>query len=129
MFKSTDTFKPGSHYFTVPNKVREPSIESRSKKTYEHDFVEPESQYWVNIKINLNYDNLSKNDKFLELMEREATKIDGHYQIALSLTNKKLVLPNSRMAAMKRMQSLKKSFEKLWKFLQSIQVFYGWVDR
>ena len=129
MFKSTDTFKPGSHYFTVPNKVREPSIESRSKKIYEHDFVEPESQYWVNNKINLNYDNLSKNDKFLELMEREATKINGHYQIALSLINKKLVLPNSRMAAMKRMQSLKKSFEKLWKFLQSIQVFYGWVDR
>ena len=33
------------------------------KKIYEHDFVEPESQYSVNNKINLNYDNLSKNDR------------------------------------------------------------------
>ena len=71
MFTSAHTVKPGRHYFTVPTK-RETFIESMLKKVYEHDFVEPESQYCVNNKINLNYDNLSKNDKrFLELMERE----------------------------------------------------------
>ena len=62
-------------------------------------------------KINLNYGNFSKNDRrLLELMEREVIKIDGHYQISLQLKDKELVLPNNRMAAMERMQSLKKSF-------------------
>ena len=104
--------KSGSHYFTVQTEVREFFIESTSKNIYEHDFVEPESQYCVNNKINLNDDNLSKNDRFLELMEREAVKIDGHYQLPLPLKDKELVLPNNRMPAMKRMQSLKKRFKR-----------------
>ena len=62
-------------------------------------------------KINLNYGNFSKNDRrLLELTEREVIKIDGHYQIPVQLKDKELVLPNNRMAAMERMQSLKKSF-------------------
>ena len=77
MLTLADTVKPGSYYFTVPTKVRETSIESMLKKIYEHDFVEPESQCCMNNKIILNYDNLSKNDRrFLELMEREAARID-----------------------------------------------------
>ena len=113
MFTSADTVKPGSHYFTVPTKVRETFIKSMLKKIYEHDIVEPELQHSVNNKINLNYDNLSKNDKrFLELMEREAVRTDGYYQLPLPLKDKKLVLPNNRMAAMKHMQSLKKRFER-----------------
>ena len=44
-------------------------------------------------------------------MEREAVKIDVHYQIPLPLKDKVLVLPNKRMTAMKHMQSLKKRFE------------------
>ena len=63
--------------------------------------------------INLNYDNLPKNDRrFLELIEREAVKIDAHYQIPLPLKGKELVLPNKRMTAIRRMQSLKKRFER-----------------
>ena len=113
MFTSADTVKPGGHYVTVPTKVRETSIESMLKKIYEHDFDEPESQYCVNNKINPNYDNLSKNDRrFLELMERQAVKTDGHYQLPLPLKDKELVLPNNRMAATKCMQALKKKFER-----------------
>ena len=41
MFTSTDTVNPGSHYFTLPTKVRETSIKRMLKRTYEHDFVEP----------------------------------------------------------------------------------------
>ena len=44
-------------------------------------------------------------------MERKAIKIDGHYQLPLPLKDKKLVLPNTRMAAMKHIESLKKRFE------------------
>ena len=56
------------------------------KKIYEHEFAEPGSKYCVNNKINLNYDNLSKNERrFLELIEREAVKITGHCQLPLPL--------------------------------------------
>ena len=63
LFTSADTVKPGSRYFNVPTGVRETSIESMLKKIYKHDFVKPDSQYCVDDKINLNYDNLSKNDR------------------------------------------------------------------
>ena len=94
------------------------------EENLQHDFVEPEPQYSVNYKINLNYDNLSKNDRrFLELMEREAVKIDGHYQLPLPLKDKELVLPNNRMAEMKCMQSLKKRFERDEPFYSQYKCF------
>ena len=92
MLASADTVKPGRHSFTVPTEVIETSIENMSKKIYKHDFVEPELQYSVNNKINLNYGNLSKNDRrFLGLMEREAVKISGPYQLPAPLKDEKLV--------------------------------------
>ena len=63
MFTLADTVKSGSRYFTVPTKVKETSIENMLNKLYEYDFVEPESRYCANNKINLNYDNLFKNDR------------------------------------------------------------------
>ena len=120
-----DTVKPGQHYFTVPTKVKETSIENMLKKIYENDFAEAESQYSVNNKINLNYDNLSKNDdrRFLELMKQEAVKIDRHYQLTLPLKDKELVLPNNSVAAMKRMQSLKERFERDEPFYSQYKCF------
>ena len=112
MVTSVDTMKAKNHFFTVPTEVKETSIESMLEKIYKNDFVEPELQYCAN-KINLNYDNLSNNDrKFLELMGKEAVKIDGHYQVPLPLKDEEAVLSDNKMAAMKRMQSLKKKFEK-----------------
>ena len=70
------------------------------KKTYENDFIGPESKYCANnkIKIDLNYDNLPKNDRrFLEFIEGEAVMIDEYYQLALPLKYMELVLPNNRM--------------------------------
>ena len=117
--------KPGQHYFTVPTKVKETSIKNMLKKIYENDFAEAESQYSVNNKINLNYDNLSKNDdrRFLELMKQEAVKIDRHYQLTLPLKDKELVLPNNSVAAMKRMQSLKERFERDEPFYSQYKCF------
>ena len=73
MLASADRVKPGRHYFTVPTKLWENSIENMSNKIFKHAFVETESQYSVNNKINLNYDNLSKHDRrFSELMEKRS---------------------------------------------------------
>ena len=56
-------------------------------------------------------------------MERETVKIDGHYQLSFPLKDKELVLPNNRMVAMKRMQSLKKRFEKDEPFYNQYKCF------
>ena len=58
------------------------------------------SQNCVNNKSNLNYDNLSRNDRrFIEVTGREAVRIYRHYQLPLPLKDKELVLPNRRMTA------------------------------
>ena len=112
MLTSANLVKTGRHYFSVLTKVRETSIENILKKIYEHDFVDLSHPYSVNNKINLNYDNLSRNNRrFLELMERKSVKIYEHYQLPLPLKDNELVLPNNRMAALKCMQSIKKRFE------------------
>ena len=54
MLPSADTVKIGRHYFTVSTKIRETSTEKMLKKICKYDFVEPESQYSVNNKVNLN---------------------------------------------------------------------------
>ena len=56
-------------------------------------------------------------------MEREAVKIDGHYQLPPPLNDKELVLLNNRTAAMKRMQSLNKSFERDEPFYSQYKYF------
>ena len=67
--------------------------------------------------------------RFLELMEREAVKIDGHYQLPLPLKDKELVLPNNRMAAINRMQSLEKRFERDEPFYSQYKCFMDDFDK
>ena len=57
MLKSADPITPGSCYCTVSTELRKNSVENMLKKIYEHDFVEPESQYIANNKIKLNQHN------------------------------------------------------------------------
>ena len=56
-------------------------------------------------------------------MEREAAKIERHYQLPLARKDKELVLPNNRMAAMKCMQLLRKRFEKDEPFYSQYKYF------
>ena len=58
-------------------------------------------------------------------MEREVVKIDVHYQLPLPLKDKDLVLPNNKMATMKRMLSLKKRFERDEPFYSQYKCFMG----
>ena len=103
---------PSNHYFTQSHKVRDTSIESLLMKMYKHDFVEPQLQHCAN-KISINYDKLSRNDRrFLNLMDQKAVKVDGHHDLPLPLKDKDIRLPNNRAAAMKRLEFLRRKFEK-----------------
>ena len=50
--------------------------------------------------------------RFLELIKREFVRKYEQYQVPPPLKDKKEVLPNNRKSAMKRIQSLKKKFER-----------------
>ena len=64
-------------------------------------------------KISVNCDELSWNDRrFLDLMDKRAVKVDGNYELPLPLKDEDMRLPNNRVAAVKRLESLVRKFEK-----------------
>ena len=90
---------------------------------YENDLVEPQLQHCTN-KISINYDKLSRNDRrFLDLMDQKAIKVDGHYELLLPLKDEDIRLPNNRTAAMKRLESLRRKFERNDRFFKKYKNF------
>ena len=80
---------------------------------YENNFVERQLQHRAN-KIRINYDKLSKNNRrFLDLMGQNTVKVDGHYELLLTLKDEDIRLSNNRTAAMKRLESLRRKFAKM----------------
>ena len=115
---------PSNHYFTQSDKVRDTFIEGLSMKMYEHDFVEPQLQLCAN-KISINYDKLSRKDgRFLDLIDQKAVKVNGHYEVPLSLKDEDIRLPINRAHAMKRLESLRRKFEKDDRFFKEYKNFY-----
>ena len=109
MVKTVVTGLPLNHYFTQYDKVRDTSTEGLLMKMYEDDFVEPQLQHCAN-KINISYDKLSR--RFLDLMYQKAAKMDGNYELPLPLKDEDVRISNNRAAAMKRLESLRRKFEK-----------------
>ena len=50
--------------------------------------------------------------KFLELMDKEVTFVDGHYQLPLPFRNPDVEIPNNKIQAIKRARSLKRKLQK-----------------
>ena len=120
MVKTVVTGLPLNHYFTQYDKVRDTSTEGLLMKMYEHDFVEPQLQHCAN-KISINYDKLSR--RFLDLMYQKAVKMDGHYELPLPLKDEDVRISNNRAAAMKRLESLRRKFEKDDQFFRECKNF------
>ena len=45
-------------------------------------------------------------------MDKRAVKVDGNYELPLPLKDEDMRLPNNRVAAVKRLESLVRKFEK-----------------
>ena len=103
--------------------MKDNSIENLLQKLYENDFVETQLERSQN-KMAIYYDNLSKNDRsFLDLTNEKAKLVDGHYVLPLPFKDANIALPSNRFAAVKRLFSLKKRFEKDKLFLVEYQRF------
>ena len=67
---------------------------------------------------------MSRNDRrFLDLMDQKAVKVDGHYELPLPLKDEDIRLPNNKAAAIKRLESLKRKFEKDDQFFKKYNNF------
>ena len=123
LVKSVVTGFASNHYFTQSDKVRDTSVEGLLMRIYEHNFVESQLQHSA-YKISINYDKLSGNDRrFLDLMDKKAVKVDGHEELTLSPKDEDFRLPNNRAAAMKRLESLRRKFEKDDQFFKEYKNF------
>jgi len=54
----------------------------------------------------------AEDELFLDLMKESAKKVDGHYQLSLPWKDTDIRLPFNRSMALKRLQSLKRKFER-----------------
>ena len=56
-------------------------------------------------------------------MDQKAVKVDGHYELPLPLKDEDIRLPNNKAAAIKRLESLKRKFEKDDQFFKKYNNF------
>ena len=97
------TGKMADHHFTVQEKINDHQIHDQLVQMYQTEFVE-------NLKESK---ALSVEDKkFLDIMEHGAQKEGKHHKLPLPLRNKEIELPNNRSMALKRVQPLKRRFQR-----------------
>ena len=77
------------------------------QRMYKQDFSKSETV--DNILRNLS--EISCDDrKFLDIVERETVKKNGHYVVPLPFRDQELVMPNNKQQAVKRLMSLQRRF-------------------
>ena len=114
--KDVASSKVGSHHFTVENLVKNISLEEMFQRMYKQDFSESETL--ISDRILKNLSEISCDDiRFLNIVERETVKRNGHYVVPPTFRDQKPVMPNNKQQAVKRLMGLKRRrFIKNYKF-------------
>ena len=112
------------HHFIHQDEVEETSVKDMLLKMYQADFVEKKMQaedFFAD-----NVQELSIEDKiFLEMMKNQTARNGQHYQLPLPLRNPDVKMPNNKMIAEKRLQSLKRKLERNHTFYEHYKTFMG----
>jgi len=105
-----------SHYFCIPSQVRDKSITDQLTRMYQHDFNE--------VGDSSIHKSLSQEDiKFLEIMEQNVTKVDGHYQPPLPFRDLDVTFTNNKSQVIQRTLWLKRKLQSSPKMLQHYKEF------
>lgn len=109
--KRSDQPSLASHYFNIKSEFKDDWMKQLMLSIYHHDFCELPSNR------NKSYSQLSKafselERKFLDKMESEVERVDGHYQIPLPFSNENVILQNNRKQAVQRSMHLKRKLER-----------------
>ena len=93
-------------------------VEEIFKKIYQNDFCEEVHLSTRDILGDM--EEISRYDKmFLAIVEKGTNKVDEHYEVPLPHRDRNRQLPNSKDQVIRRMQQLKKRFQKDPEFFNS----------
>ena len=110
------------HQFGVEKSIKDISLEEMFKMMYSNDFNEHDAT--VADSITSSVDEISIEDKkFLDIVEKNTSKKDYHYVVLLSFKDDRLIMPNNRGQAFKRLMFLKQRFLKDQKFFDDYKKF------
>ena len=110
------------HHFGVEKSVKDISLEEMFKMMDSNDFNEHDAI--VADSITNSVDEISVEDwRFLDIVEENTSKKDYHYVVLLLFRDIRLVLPNNRGQAFKRLMFLKRRFLKDQKFFDDYKEF------
>ena len=118
--KDAITGKLLSQYFVKDRgyKMRNIVVEEIFKKIYQNDFCEEVHLSTRGILGDM--EEISRYDKmFLAIVEKGTNKVDEHYEVPLPHRDRNRQLPNSKDQVIRRMQQLKKRFQKDPEFFNS----------
>ena len=110
------------HHFEIEKSIKENGLRDLLKKLYNADFTE--SKTTLTNGINENLTEVSTEDiAFLKLMDSKCSRSGDHYELPLPFGDEDINLPNNRILAEKRLQYLKKKFQKNEKFQSDYKAF------
>ena len=118
--KDAITGKLLSHHFAKDPgyKMRDVGAKEMFRKIYYNDFCE--KVHLSSTGICGDMEEISKDDKvFLAIVEKGTKRVDDHYEVPLPYRDGNLQLPNNKEQAIRRMQQLKKRFQKDLDFFNS----------
>ena len=93
------TGKPMSHTFATASSVQDMYVTNMLKEMFIMDFTEPASEK----------EGMSAEDrKFIQIMDDNVSKKNCQYELPLPFRNADVHLPNNRVQALRRLQSLKR---------------------
>ena len=120
--EDTSTGNISKHDFEIEKSIKENGISDLLKKLYNADFTE--SKTTLTNGINENLTEVSTEDiAFLKLMDSKCSRSGDHYELPLPFRDEDINLPNNKMLAEKRLQYLKKKFQKDEKFQSDYKAF------
>ena len=120
--KDVTSSRLAPHHFGVEKSIKDISLEEMSKMMYSNDFNEHDAT--VGDSITISVDEISIEDKkFLDIVEKNISKKVYHYVVPLPFRDDKLVMPNNRVQAFKRLMFLKRRFLKDQLFFDDYKKF------
>ena len=120
--KDVTSSRLAPHHFGVEKSIKDISLEEMFKMMYSNDFNEHDAT--VADSITSSVDEISIEDKkFLDIVEKNTSKKDYHYVVPLPFRDGRLVMPNNRVEAFRRLMFLKQIFLKDQKFFDDYKTF------
>ena len=110
------------HHFGVQKSIKNISLEEMFKIMYSHDFNEHDTTVADSITNSVNEISI-EGRTFLDIVEKNTSKKDYHYVVTLPFRDDRLVIPNNRGQAFKRLIFLKQRFLKDQKFFDNYKEF------